>query len=222
MPVLKRVATSVQTQLQLHETKGLRRVATSVQSRLNDVGSGFHERYEPIATATSRALLKPGAWLMAAGLICALVPPLIILLAPLMFLLLPVLLPAGLTLACLGATRCALALSLGPRRTAAPVPAGELKGGTLAHLNSITTQRGEALVRQVAAVLRANAQGLTRDISSGVEEQLAALQGELQTWVGANPNLRPYSEGKHHHGSSICLPVQPRDPTPSPRRASAS
>mmetsp|Transcript_25171 Transcript_25171/g.69230 ORF Transcript_25171/g.69230 Transcript_25171/m.69230 type:complete len:444 (-) Transcript_25171:1493-2824(-) len=68
--------------------------------------------------------------------------------------------------------------------------------GSLSTLNSLTTQRGERLVRQVGTLVRDNVARATNDIRAEVEAQLQALQRELQSWVGANPNLKPYCHGR--------------------------
>ena len=39
-------------------------------------------------------------------------------------------------------------------------------------------------------------QRVTQDISGEVEQHLQALQQELQSWVGANANLKPYCTGR--------------------------
>jgi hypothetical protein len=68
--------------------------------------------------------------------------------------------------------------------------------GSLSTLNSLTAQRGERLVRTVGSLVRHNMARATSDIRAEVEIQLQALQRELQSWVGANPNLKPYCHGR--------------------------
>ena len=78
-----------------------------------------------------------------------------------------------------------------------PPPEPQLaKEGSLAEITNLTAHRGERLVRQLSGLLRSNVQRVTQDISGEVEQHLQALQQELQSWVGANANLKPYCTGR--------------------------
>ncbi|EOD27997.1 hypothetical protein EMIHUDRAFT_457087 [Emiliania huxleyi CCMP1516] len=80
--------------------------------------------------------------------------------------------------------------------SAQDLTSGAVLDGSLSTLNSLTAQRGGSLVRQVGELLRDNVARATHELRTEVEEQLAALQVELQSWVGANPNLKPYCHGR--------------------------
>ena len=69
------------------------------------------------------------------------------------------------------------------------------KDGTLRELNSLAGKRAHEAVKHVSALVRNNVMRATRDISGEVEVHLQALQVELQSWAGANPNLKPYCHG---------------------------
>ena len=167
--------------------------------------SEAHKRLDPIVAATRQALVEPGLILIIIGLSLTLIPPLIIMLAPLMLLLFPALLPLGFTLALIGMSRVAFAVGFSRRQPKRPSPpkfshhpklADRPADGTLAALERVTTQRGEALVHQVAGVIRSNVGNAVHDLRNEMSHQLGALQGELQSWVSSNPNLSPYSEGR--------------------------
>ena len=63
-------------------------------------------------------------------------------------------------------------------------------------LGGVTAQRGEQLVRQTVSLLRSNVARATLDLSDELQGQLQAMQQELHLWVGANSNLKPYSNGQ--------------------------
>ena len=44
-------------------------------------------------------------------------------------------------------------------------------------------------------MVKHNVGQVTRDVASEVEQHLRALQRELQSWAGVNPNLKPYAQG---------------------------
>ena len=69
------------------------------------------------------------------------------------------------------------------------------KDGTLRELNTLAGKRATEAVKHVTALVRNNVMRATRDISGEVEVHLQALQVELQSWAGANPNLKPYCHG---------------------------
>lgn len=152
-----------------------------------------------VSDETAQNMLRPGRRMIFAGALLAFVPPLIIALAPIMLLLMPLLLPAGLTVLAIGVVQAALVTSLQASSDATPqspvLKRRSPTSGTMAHLGAITASRGEALVDQLAAKLRSNVSDLASGMRNEVEEQLSVLQTELQSWVHANPNLRPYSEG---------------------------
>jgi hypothetical protein len=236
------------------------------------------EHLETVAQQAFDTLMKPSMRIAAAGLLCLLGPPALLLSVPIVLLLLPLLFPLGLILTAIGLTRAGIVASFdgsrvwasSPREsrvprhssspatptgmhlrgqrstrhharpesrdcTRAPVASGSagsregMKGGadargspdaraaaveptlrvlrkaeqrvatidgSLSTLNSLTTQRGERLVRQVGTLVRHNVARATSDIRAEVEVQLQALQRELQSWVGANPNLKPYCHGR--------------------------
>jgi len=181
---------------------GLRRRSQQILRRasqtLNQASQSFREDVAPIAQATASVLLKPGLNLAVAGLTLILVPPAVLLLAPLMRQLLPVLLPLGFTLVALGMARMLLIVGLQKPDVATPsrLFADSPADGSIQQLNAITSRRGETLVRHVAHALRSNVKVLTSEMRNEIDEQLAALQTELQGWVSANPNLRPHSLGE--------------------------
>ena len=75
-------------------------------------------------------------------------------------------------------------------------PALLAQDGSLRELNDLAAKRGGSLVKEVSAVVRTNLVRATRDISGEVEVHLHAMQEELQSWAGANPNLKPYCYGQ--------------------------
>jgi hypothetical protein len=151
-----------------------------------------------VSDETAKNMLRPGRRMIYAGALLVLIPPMIIALAPIMLLLIPLLLPGGLTLLAIGAAQAALVTILRPLSDGQATPTSKPAlptSGTMAHLGAITASRGEALVDQLAAKLRSNVSDLASGVRNEVEEQLSVLQSEVQSWVLANPNLRPYSEG---------------------------
>tara|TARA_B110001452_G_scaffold17662_1_gene14356 strand:+ start:198 stop:1637 length:1440 start_codon:yes stop_codon:yes gene_type:complete len=166
---------------------------------LDDVASVVSE-HACTALTTRRVLVEPGLRLAMVGICVAVLPSLIVLLAPLCVLLLPLLLTLGATLTVTGLVRAAVVVSFSSARTYVSgerSPAGARnRSGTLKELNIVTKERGEALVRQMTGVIRSNVQRATLDVRNEVDEQLSNLQHELQAWVGANANLRPYCEGQ--------------------------
>jgi hypothetical protein len=68
--------------------------------------------------------------------------------------------------------------------------------GSMRELGGVTAQRGEQLVRQTVSLLRSNVARATLDLSDELQGQLQAMQQELHLWVGANSNLKPYSNGQ--------------------------
>jgi len=236
------------------------------------------EHLETVAQQAFDTLMKPSMRIAAAGLLCLIGPPALLLSVPIVLLLLPLLFPLGLVLTAVGLTRAGIVASFdgsrvwtsssareprAPMHSSSPsTPTGlhvhrhrtarsaqpEALGrdsaraslgaagsvgagrdgaanaapylptaqggprllrasrtpehrvatidGSLSTLNSLTTQRGERLVRQVGTLVRHNVARATHDIRAEVEVQLQALQRELQSWVGANPNLKPYCHGR--------------------------
>lgn len=52
------------------------------------------------------------------------------------------------------------------------------------------------MLQQLSSLVSQNVGRVTRDLATEVEQQLRALQRELQSWAGVNPNLKPYAEGQ--------------------------
>ena len=94
------------------------------------------------------------------------------------------------------AAAAAAAANPGARPNTPPPEPQLAKEGSLAEITNLTAHRGERLVRQLSGLLRSNVQRVTQDISGEVEQHLQALQQELQSWVGANANLKPYCTGR--------------------------
>lgn len=84
-------------------------------------------------------------------------------------------------------------VSTEPNLNGSPLPRVD---GSLSTLNTMTAQRGERLIRQIWRHLRSNLGRASREIGAEIRHQLVALQRELQSWVGANPNLKPYCHGR--------------------------
>ena len=82
----------------------------------------------------------------------------------------------------------------------------ELKHGSFRELNQLAGKRAERLVKQVSSLVRDNLSKATKEVSGEVEQHLHALQRELQSWAGANPNLKPYCHG--HIGWLLRLEVR--------------
>ena len=189
----------------------------------SDRGSVFSERVEKVAAVAAEAMVTPGFKMTLFGLACLLMPALVLLLAPLMVLLMPLLLPLGFTLLVLGLGRAAVGMSfahraahrapprdarwrLGGGGARRPSELNEATGGTglspliaqgsMRELGGVTAQRGEQLVRQTVSLLRSNVARATLDLSDELQGQLQAMQQELHLWVGANSNLKPYSNGQ--------------------------
>ena len=182
------------------EAPGLPRSAARRRSVLEAVASLTEQTvFSAVSHRTAQAMLRPGRHLATAGALLTLVPPAVVLLAPLMLLAMPILFPLGLTLLAISAVQAALVGSLkqteGEASPSEHAAASRVGSGTVAQLGAITASRGEALVEQLAARLRADATQLATGVRNEVEVQLSALQSELHEWVRSNPNLRPYSEG---------------------------
>ena len=208
-------------------------------------------------------LLRTPLRCAAAGLICMTVPILVLLMAPLFLIFSPLLVPLGFGLTVFGLGRAGLIVALrGPVTRAmrgsraqhtnslsrppdslhasgadSTVDTLELKEGSLRELNTLATKRAGRAVTQVTALVRTNVVRATRDISGEVEVHLHALQRELQSWAGANPNLKPYchghigwllrqeareSEGKHGSTASLTstdITTSSIESVPSPKRS---
>jgi hypothetical protein len=152
--------------------------------------------------------------------VCLLAPVLVV---PLILLLTPLLLPLGFGLTFFGLGRAGLIAALGgavpvqlletrsrsetqeddaseapsPRCSTpeTPPPLVELRSGSLHELNQLAGERTKNLVKQVGQLVRNNLSKVTKEVSGEVEQHLHALQRELQSWAGANPNLKPYCHG---------------------------
>ena len=77
-------------------------------------------------------------------------------------------------------------------------------------LKGLAATRGERMVRQVSTMVKHNVGQVTRDVATEVEQHLRALQRELQSWAGVNPNLKPYAQG--HIGWLLKQARAPRPP----------
>ena len=136
-----------------------------------------------------------------------------------LLLLLPILVPLGLTLVIIGLGRAFAFMAL--QKPAVPPVTSAVADGTIAQLNSITANRGELLVRQVAAAVKNNMECLTTDMRNEVEGQLSSLQRELQTWVGA-VSATSRSGGtcvERPQRARCCMRPRPRPPPrPAPFR----
>jgi triacylglycerol lipase len=71
-----------------------------------------------------------------------------------------------------------------------------VRHGSLTELNQLATKRGGHLVKQVSALVCRSVVKATREVSGEVEQNLSALQSELRSWAGKNPNLKPYCQGQ--------------------------
>lgn len=74
-------------------------------------------------------------------------------------------------------------------------PLVPIKQGTLRELTQVVTGHGGHIVKQVSSLVGQQVTKATREVSGEVEQHLHALQRELQSWAGANPNLKPYCRG---------------------------
>ena len=81
------------------------------------------------------------------------------------------------------------------RENGAKTPPLVLKEGSFKELNQLAGKRANQLAKQVGQLVRNNLSKATREVSGEVEQHLHALQRELQSWAGANPNLKPYCHG---------------------------
>ena len=67
--------------------------------------------------------------------------------------------------------------------------------GTLKELNALATNRGQTAFKQLGRLLHGSVTQAARDMTGELEQHLRALQRELQSWAGLNPNLKPYAQG---------------------------
>jgi len=181
---------------------------------MSEAGSLLSESMDSAGRAAAEMMRLP---LRCAGIgaACILAPVFALLLAPLVLLLTPLLLPIGLVLVVVGLGRAGLIATLSEPVTlelrdapdaalGAPRSAPEMltsivpppvRQGTMSELNQLAGARAEHLVKQVGHVVRHNLSKATKEVSGEVGEHLHALQLELQSWAGANPNLKPYCHG---------------------------
>jgi len=76
-----------------------------------------------------------------------------------------------------------------------PVRERRATDGTLEELKGLAATRGQRMAHQLASLLKRSVGRVTTDFAVEVELQLRALQRELQSWAGVNPNLKPYAKG---------------------------
>ena len=184
---------------------------------MSEAGSVMAEKMEEAAELVTDVIKLP-LTCAGIGIVCLVTPAATVFFAPLVLLLSPLLLFFGFLMTVFGLGRAGLIMTLrGPtveEAAAGPIrftragrgqsngtlarqgaPKPPIRNGSLSELSQLGAHRTSDLVRQVTSLVRTNVVKATREVGGEVEQHLHALQRELQSWAGANPNLKPYCHG---------------------------